>query len=143
MTRADIVLSARECLETPWVHRGRSPGSELDCVGMLVHVCKTYEIPHKDCHAYSRLPDGVLFREHLDRNLIRIMKHEMGIGDIPVFSFTTKRWDTHAGIIGNYHSGGFSLIHTYRGVGKVCEHFLTMKWKNRISLVYRFPGLEV
>src|SRR5690554_6939254 len=58
--RRAIVAEARSYIDTPWHHRGRAPGVELDCAGILVCVARargyvptTFDLPE-----YSVNPDG-------------------------------------------------------------------------------------
>lgn len=137
---ARIVAAARSLLNTPYGHQGRVGGLALDCAGVPVHVGRSLGIPMDDYTRYGRLPVPDEMKAMLDRNLQRVPKASMQLGDIVWIRFRDE--PQHLAILGNYHLGGFSLIHAYNGAGmkKVVEHRLDPSWAARIVAVWRIPG---
>jgi hypothetical protein len=141
----DIVAAARETLGTLYWLRGRVSGFAIDCAGVPVHVAKRLGIPLEDFVAYGRLPFPVEMRNQLDKQLMRVPKAEMQIGDIAWIRMRENGETQHLGIVADYHLGGFSLIHAYNGSGlnKVVEHRIDEQWMARIVGVWRYPGVEL
>ena len=131
-----IVQLAREWLGVKYVHQGRSKEHGCDCIAPAISVGKKLGMEISDITNYSRLPQGTLLKDKFESHCIRISKADIQPGDIVLI--LTKQFN-HVGIIGDYHQGGLSLIHSYSSVGKVVEHFLDEKWMNRISRAYRVP----
>jgi hypothetical protein len=139
----EIVALARETLGTPYGHQGRVNGLTLDCGGVPAHVAMSLGIDLSGYTRYGRLPVASEVKAEMDAHFIRVPKADMHFGDIVWMRFLGE--PQHLGIVGNYHLGGFSLIHAYNGAGlrKVVEHRLDEQWALRIVAVWRFPGVEV
>jgi len=137
-----LVDTARELLGTPWQHQGRVGGLALDCAGVPVYVGKKLGVSLEDFTNYGRLPVPIEMKAALDKNLIRVGKNEMQLGDVAWIRF--DRAPQHLALIGNYLYGGFTLIHAYNGAGlnRVVEHRLDDMWLARIVGVWRYPGVE-
>ena len=65
VTRAQVVDAARKWLGTPWRHQGRNTHG-IDCVGLVVVVCKGLGISSYDDTGYGRDPDPHKFLPHFD-----------------------------------------------------------------------------
>jgi cell wall-associated NlpC family hydrolase len=142
MIASDIVTIARTLIGTPYQHQGRVAGLALDCAGVPVHVAKELGIELAHYTRYGRLPVPAEMRAALDAHLLRVPTHSMQIGDVAWLRF--QREPQHLAIVGDYHLGGFSLIHAYNGAGlkKVVEHRLDPTWMARIVAVWRYRGLS-
>lgn len=142
MKPLEIVAIAREVLGCPYGHQGRVAGLQLDCAGVPVHVAKRLGLSFDDVTGYGRLPQPDEMRRVLDANLLRVPKADMQFGDVAWIRFQAE--PQHFAIVGDYHLGGFSLIHAYNGAGlkKVVEHRMDERWLARIVGVWRFPGVE-
>lgn len=141
-TREQIVAWARETLGTPYQHQQRVNGMAMDCAGVPAYVGVKMGLPFEDVTNYGRIPQPVEMRAALDKNLVRIAKSDMLVGDLVWMRI--DREPQHLGIIGDYLYGGLSLIHATNGIGKdqVVEHRLDDVWHQRIVAVWRFPGVE-
>lgn len=130
---------ARTYLGTKWVHQGRSRKG-LDCVG-LIRVAFP-ELNWLEWNDYGRDPVAGLLEQRA-RQLLGppIPIDEMRPGDAVLMAF--PRAIRHCGIVGD-HPHGLSLIHTYQGVGRfggrVVEHVLDRRWRDRIRFVHRMGG---
>lgn len=127
---SEIIRVARTLLGTPFHHQGRLKGVGVDCVGLIVCVCRELGVPHIDCLSYERHPDGVTLLAKLRENMIEVPVKDREPGN--VITFRIGRFPRHVGIITDY-----GLIHTYQEVGRVVEHVLDNMWLTRISNVFR------
>ena len=126
VTRADVVATAREWLETPYVHQHRSKGHAVDCAGLVIGVARELGLvaPDFDITGYSRAPDGETLIVLCDKFMKRLRPSELQPGDVLVYSFQPRKGPQHMGILGDYLHGGFSLIQalgTTDGKGRVIE----------------------
>lgn len=155
-----IEKTARSWVGTNFHHQGRlkKGGNKpndfkgaVDCVGLIVGVAKELDLKshlrdksgayiplHKfDETNYSREPNGQRLRHYFDKFLQPIpTPYEFTPGTILLMKFA--KYPQHCGVVGFHPSGGLSLIHAFQPVGRVCEHELTDKWKNKIVGVYKF-----
>lgn len=137
MTADDVIAAARAVLDTPFRHQGRLAGRGLDCAGLGVHVARALGLEYIDDITYGRHPANGLFEAALDRQpcLVRIGDPELRqAGDYLLMRF--NREPQHLSIVTDR-----GIIHSYREVGKVCEHRLDALWIGRIVRCYRFRGL--
>jgi cell wall-associated NlpC family hydrolase len=143
MKAQEIIALARETLGTPYRHQGRIGTLSVDCAGVPVHVATRLGLPLSDYARYGRLPNPAEMRAALDRNLVRVSKADMQLGDVAWIRFNAE--PQHLAIIGDCSYGGFSLIHAYNGAGlnKVVEHRLDSTWLARIAAMWRYPGVEL
>ena len=134
MTADDILIAARRCLETKFVHQGRIPGLALDCAGLVVSVAKEIGADYIDRPGYSRNPSGGLLESALDDQPCLERVTDRQPGDVLLMRFSGE--PQHLAIF-----TGENIIHSYAQAGKVCEHILDDVWANRIVRTYRFKGL--
>ena len=138
--RKDIVDCARSYIGTPYQHQARLKGVAVDCIGLLMCVGRDlgYLPPGFDYNDYSRVPDGVLLKERLDKHLIPIEKEEMQPGDVVCVAF--GKHPQHVGILGDYPYGAkLSIIHAAMPPGKVIETRLLFGPVLQYRAAYRFP----
>lgn len=133
--REDILRVARTFLGTKFHHQGRLKGVGVDCIGLVVGVCKELEIPHIDYIHYSMRPDGTALRREIAKSLDAISRANKLPGDIAIFKVGLA--PRHIGIITDV-----GIIHTYRQVGYVVEHHMDEEWIKKLVAVYRFRGIE-
>lgn len=138
MTRDAIVAEAQSWLGTPYHHLGRRKGVGTDCVGIVLGVlaaCGTHVQPNRWVYN-RRAEDGDLDLE-MGQVLQRVPLAEAGPGDVATFWIRPReRRVQHCGILTPH-----GLLHTHSGVGKVVEHRLDVRWQERMSSVYRLPGV--
>lgn len=124
VTRADVVAEARSWIGTPYQHQHRVKGIAVDCVGLLVGVCRELGLvaPDWDVNAYPRKPDGVTLVASCHDLMDPVREEAVKPGHVLLLAF--RREPQHLGILGDYLHGGFSLIHAHGssdGHGKVEE----------------------
>lgn len=141
ISKESVVAAARETLGTRYGHQQRINGLALDCIGVAVYVANRLGIQVEDKTNYGRQPVPAVMRAALEKNMTRVPKAEMQLGDVAWIRFRSE--PQHFAIIGDYVHGGFSLIHAYNGAGlnRVVEHRLDDEWESRIVSVWRFPGV--
>ncbi|MDX2350410.1 MAG: NlpC/P60 family protein [Porticoccus sp.] len=129
--KKQIIELARECIDTPFVHQGRTCGKALDCAGVLVHVIEGLGFVCDDEKGYPRSPYKGLLEACLSRqpHLKEIHKSEVSEGDVVLFRI--KREPQHIGIF-----TGKTLIHSYYCTGRVVEQSFR-PWQNHITHAYR------
>jgi cell wall-associated NlpC family hydrolase len=141
VTVDEIIAAARAALGTPFVHQGRQVGVALDCAGLMDHVATVLDVPHVDVAAYARRPSGgrleATFDAHVASGVIeRVLPiSQRKAGDILIMHFGGE--PQHIAIF-----SGQTIIHSWQGPGKVCEHRMDDVWVKRIVRVYRFVGVE-
>lgn len=132
-----IVSAARGYLGTPWRHQGRVKGHGVDCVGLVVCVCRELGVvgPDWDVKGYSRVPDGKELERHLHENLSAIPRAEIAPGCVVCVAF--DKHPQHVAIVGDYVHGGLSMIHAEMRSGKVVEHRLLFGGAMRFVSAFR------
>lgn len=135
MTPAEIIASARKCLDTPFRHQGRIVGRGLDCAGVLDFVATDHGCQVIDVQGYARTPHAGLLESALDAQPYLVAVRDRKPGDVLLMRFA--REPQHIAIF-----TGETIIHSYEAVGKCCEHDLTPEWARRIVRVYRFTRGE-
>lgn len=139
-TRADIVAAARACFGLRFQHQGRITAG-IDCIGLLVLVARTLNVPHNDTATYKRfVRDGELHAGLLRAGLVEIPSAEAADGDVASFWYYREAVASHVGILAT-HEGRRTLIHTNAEVRKVVEQGLDGFWGEKLVKVYRFPGV--
>ena len=139
LLRAQIVAEAREWMGTPFHHQARCKGAGVDCVGLVIGVCKKLKLTDFDHYTYSRIPDGQMMKATCEANMARIPFAEIIPGDVILFHFGSH--PQHLAIVGDHPHGGLSIIHSYAPSKKVVEMSLSQEWIDRIVACYRLPGV--
>lgn len=131
-----VVIVARWCLDTPFMHQGRLPGVGLDCAGLVVVTLNAVGIEVRDYRGYGRVPNEGRLRRAIDGQPclepVEIAKAEAG--DIVLVRF--GREPTHIGIL----TGPQQIIHAYEQIGRVVEHRLDEIWQTQIVGAWRARG---
>lgn len=132
-----LVQAARRYLGVRFVHRGRLP-HKLDCVGLVWRAYKDCGVELEDFRLYGREVDLGRWIEAMERNLGQPVGFPLQAGD--VVSLRTLLNPHHVAIVGDYpEAGEFSLIHASGEKGRVIEHRLSDRYRERIVSVYRRP----
>ncbi len=131
ITPEQVVEASRKRIGIPFRHQGRTEYG-LDCVGLIVKSAEEAGIDTSaDVTNYSRLPHGVLL-PILETAMVKLPDNaEWKPADVLVMKFINE--PTHVALW-----TGDTVVHSYSVLGKVVEHRLDNKWKNRVVAVYRF-----
>lgn len=137
--RKQIVAEARDWMDTPFHHQARCKGTGVDCVGLVIGVCKQLKLTDFDHYTYSRIPDGTMMKATCEANMTQIPFTDLVPGDVILFRFGSH--PQHLAIVGDHPHGGLSIIHAYAPNKKVVEMSLDHTWRDRIVACYRLPGV--
>lgn len=121
---------ARETLGTPFKHQGRTCGEGLDCVGVGQHIVKRANLPHTDSTNYARTPSHNQLMIILDSQLCLEPTRTIEEGCFLLMKFFKQ--PMHLA-----YCAGNTIIHAYAENGKVVEHRLDTKWRNRVTKIYK------
>lgn len=145
-TLSDIVSRARTYKGTRFVHMGRTPGSALDCAGVLVCCARDEGLvsPDFDVPPYLQKPTGNMMLEWCDKYMGgRVPKDQMRPGHALVM--VVDKDPQHLGILGDYKYGVdvLSIIHAANNAHppRVIETRLMWTRVQRFVAAYRFPGV--
>lgn len=133
----DVVRTAQSYVGTPFHHQGRTPGSELDCVGTIVCSCQAHNYPIKDFRAYGRDADSKELLRQLRLYFNQKTNLVIEVGNILVFWLTHRTIPQHVA----WAIGGGRMVHAYGG-GKVREEAISqpqsaaMNWEKHLYLVF-------
>jgi NlpC/P60 family putative phage cell wall peptidase len=143
------VAEARAWVGTRFHHQAGTKGAGCDCIGLIRGVgiaCGIYPAE------YSALPGVAQFQGYglrpSNRQLEKgceMFARPIAIADAKAGDLVLMVFDSepcHMAILGDYHDGGLSLIHSYAGARRVVEHGLSDDWRARIVAAYAFPGVE-
>ncbi len=135
--RAAIITEARKYLGTPWHHLGRSRHG-LDCVGLVVMVCRALEISGYDVATYPREPKSSEFLAHfLAGGGVRVALESALPGDLMLFR--EIRYPCHVGIMSE-RDGLQTIIHAHATRRRVLEEAMIDEWRSRRVAAIRLPG---
>lgn len=136
--REQIVLKAREWLETPYHHHQKTKGVGVDCLGLVAGIALELGIAgayneesFKPFRGYSRNPNPRKMGEGMNAFLIPVSSPK--IGDIAWIE-TRERIPSHLGIKVSENS----IIHACAFAGKVIEAPLP----GRPHTWWRYGGLN-
>lgn len=148
-TRAQVLAEAREWIGTRYQHQEHQKGVAADCVGLVYGVGAQLGLFPRD---FSQIPEFSSFigYDRLAHNGILMRTCRLLMPEIPfelarpgdVFLMKFDGEPQHAGFIGDYPYGGFSLIHSYANARKVVESRMDAQWRARIVATFSLPGVE-
>lgn len=135
--RAAIITAARKYLAVPWRHLGRGIHG-LDCVGLVVMVCRDLGISGYDLATYPREPVSAEFLSHfLKGGGIRVPIDGALPGDLMLFR--EQRYPCHVAILSE-RDGHATIIHAHATRRTVLEEVLIPVWLSKRVAAVRLPG---
>src|SRR6266478_5345302 len=119
-TRAEVISTARQFVDTPFHHLGRSKGQQLDCVGLVLCVAEDLglkdtsgvQFNRSDYPNYSPQPVGRFVHEECRRRLVLKSVTDLKPGHVMTMHIPTD--PCHAAIISE-QGGVLYMIHAYAG----------------------------
>lgn len=124
-TREEILTEARSWMNTPFHHQASVKGVGADCGGTVKGIYRNLGADVADVPVdYARTPANSIIEKVLSKRATKTSEPKPG----DIILFTMLREPQHLGIY--TESGG--VIHAYEPFGKVVEHSIDAKWKNRI-----------
>ena len=130
----DYILEARSWVGTPFVHKGRTKGRAVDCIGLVYGAALALGLISDSLPDYARSPQGSLLEQSMKIHPALIESKELQPGDVLLFRFA--KYSQHVGIY-----TGRNLIHSYEPLGGCIEHRYCDKWAGRKMSVFRFKDL--
>lgn len=152
-TPEQIADEAASWVGTPFHHQGRAKGLGVDCIGLIVGVCKNLNLDSGNVDAvtgqnvrlheydvsnYSALPNKTQLSETLAKFCVLAESANPQLGDIILF--TMQRWPQHVGVVTRIEAEGIHFAHASQPVGKVIISRYDDTWKRRAAGHFRFPA---
>lgn len=131
-----LTASARQWLDVPWVHQGRSRAG-VDCAGLLVMLARKHHLTGFDVEGYARQPDGTLEAAIASAGCTPGL---LRVGALVCMRF--NRLPQHVALITPYVHGGLAVLHALSTRGKVVEHRLDERWQRHICSTWALPGVN-
>src|SRR5262245_20267759 len=101
----DLLSAARSWLGTPFAHQGRQKGIRVDCIGLVIEVCRDVGLVRAsglpegwDHVGYGRFPDSYGLTLPLLAYLTPVTRQAMRSGDVALFH-TMGRQPAHMGFL--------------------------------------------
>ncbi len=116
--------------------KGRDRGG-VDCAGIMIKAAQAVGLTTYDTTNYSRRPDPREFLREMKGHLDRILKSEIGHGDVCVFAEPSH--PCHVGIVDVDAGGIVHVIHAWAPAKKVIREVLTGHRRERMLMAFRFP----
>lgn len=149
--KKDIAAEATSWIGTPFTHQGRMKGVGVDCIGLIVGVCKELDLKsdvrdqtngrvlslHEfDTPNYSRLPNRQALKENLERFCEPIPMENLNVGDIILFRM--EHWPQHVGIVTEKTAEDLFFVHATEPVKKVTLCRYDARWKKLTVGTFQF-----
>jgi cell wall-associated NlpC family hydrolase len=141
-TKTDVYTRAREYVDTPFRHQGRTPSRALDCVGVCACTGKSLGLSIEDTTDYRRSPDWTRFKAEFLKNGTMVGNRLEDAVPGTIVLLREGRWQTHCAVVGELN-GEKTIIHAYEPRGKVVEErFDVPYWAGRIVAVFLLNGVD-
>lgn len=137
MNTDQVLLYARETLETKWHHQGRLVGVGIDCVGVISHIATRDGLEFNDYTQYSKHPNPTEFIQRLEQSGVLERHDRFEVGAIAVFWIRHRDEPTHIGLITD-----LGLLHANQSMGRVREHAMVQFWSERVHSLWRFKSWQ-
>lgn len=135
VTRIEVVHEARSWLGTPFHHQGRLKGTGVDCAGVIVGVLSALEISTVDVQGYGHRPDTRQLEQLCHAHLTEVGLEDALPGD--VLLITIDHAPQHMAFMTD-----IGMLHAYAQRRKVVEHIIDQDWTEKITAVFKIPGIE-
>lgn len=137
--RVQVVAAARAWVGTPFRAQQHVRGHGCDCAGLLIGVAKELgEIPADfSAGPYKQSPENGKLRQMLAQHLRAVPLNALEPGHVVSFAYLGDPY--HVGILVDY-GAGLGVVHAVKSRGKVVEHRLDSKWREKINAAYSYPG---
>lgn len=123
----DIIIEARKYIGTPFFFKGRSRGG-LDCAGLATLAINVY-IRNYNFTNYTINPNPKIIK----KELLRIANNVNNLRSGDLLLIDLYGLPQHIAL----YTSNNTIIHTYKGIGKVVEEKYTYYWKNKVDSIYR------
>jgi cell wall-associated NlpC family hydrolase len=151
ITRNAIQQSARKLVGSPWVHQGRSAGTGIDCLGVLIYIAEdlnyldakvVQEVNSFYRGVYSRNPDGETIHRELSVYFDEVPVSDAKEGDILVLRMAGQKIPRHVAVLVRGERE-MTLIHALDDtlLKKVVEEPYA-RWKKFVTNAFRFRNID-
>lgn len=130
----DFIAEAETWIKTPFVHKGRTKGRAVDCIGLVYCTALAVGLITGELPDYARSPQNTLLEKSLREHPALYEVSDLKPGDVLLFRFA--KWGQHVGIY-----TGRNLLHSYEPLGGCVEHRYCDKWESRRVATFRFKAL--
>lgn len=137
VSRATVVEAARSWISVRWRHQGRTRDG-IDCVGLVVVVCRDLAIWDYDVAGYPREPDGSFMSHFFAAGGVRIPLLQAAPGDLILFRDSI--YACHVGFVAS-SPFGLTLIHAHTSRRCVLEEPLAGEWRKNWVAAIALPGI--
>jgi len=138
VSRSAVAAEARTWIGVPWRHLGRAR-TGVDCVGLVVMICRELGLTDYDLAAYPREPKGSDFLTHfLVAGGARVPFGAEREGDLVLFR--EQRFPCHVGVLvdGRY---GPAIVHAHAARRAVLEEPMAGEWLGKRLAAIAIPGV--
>lgn len=133
-----IVDEARRWLGVPFLHQGRTKFG-VDCVGLVICVREAVEpcgFVDDITRVYGRRPKDGLLLSIANKECVQIEAAEPGA--VLIIKWPKDPTPSHTAIL----TTEGTMIHSYRGIEKVCEVGYRAQWVRWTYGFWRLPGVS-
>lgn len=124
VTRAELVAVARTWIGTPVRHQGRAKRVGVDCVGLIIGVCRELRLePYASFETgpYNRVPNGRTLRRLCDQAMDPVAPTALRPADVLLLKLDW--WaPQHLAFVGVGPDERLTMIHAALINGRVVEH---------------------
>jgi cell wall-associated NlpC family hydrolase len=135
VTTEQVFLAAREFVDAPYRHQGRSKELGVDCIGLPLMVCQQLQLGDFNRADYPRAPNGTL------QPLVEEICNQEILQPGVILLFKISATAQHCGIVSFYRQD-LGLIHAWDIAQRVVEHKLTQDWIGKTVGCYGLPGVN-
>jgi cell wall-associated NlpC family hydrolase len=149
-----IIQEARCWIGTAFHHQGRVKARAqqkggCDCIGLILGVADALSIRSRQDGALLSAHDVAVYHhafpppillQLLQQHLIEVPVADAKPGDVAVFAMSQRQY--HLGILTQYHSEAYGLIHAMAQAKQVVEHRLDAIWQEKFCSAFRYTPVE-
>lgn len=142
LTRAALVVEARDWIGTRYRHQASVKGVGCDCLGLVRGVWRNCignepEVPPPYAPDWAEARGEEALMLAALRHLVPIAADDFDAGDVLLFRWRDGFVAKHAAIA----TGEGTMIHAHDGAA-VCEVAIVPWWRRRLAYAFRFPGVS-
>lgn len=150
VTGKQIIDEALSFVGTPCVHMGRTKGTAIDCIGLILEVLKNVGY---EGLTYEDLPYGMVTNSKLRRGLeehAEVIWDSKKTPNLPpltwakegdLLSLAWRSEPMHIAFITRRPILAWYMIHSFSDPAKVVYHRIDERWESRIKGLYRLSGV--
>lgn len=135
MLPKQVISVAKTFVGTPFYKDGRIKGKALDCIGLIVCICKELGWDGPSCCEYRLMPsEEALEKAVAEFKLVKLQELVPG-AMLCLRLGSALRPQNHFAIL----TAENTIIHSHDRIGRVVEHGFASSWKDRVHSVWALP----